>query len=247
MTDYLYTRAMASPAQRTPGVVESAGGPSGPSKTYAQTVYETIRDEIVSGVLRPGDRLGEVELARRMGTSQGPVREALARLRSQGLVDVYPHRGSFVADLTIEEARDIYETRVMVERRALSLGLRNLRVEDYAALEADVLAMTKAARAKDIVKLVAADMDFHRRIVLASGSPTLLRFWDFIEAKTRKFAATYSLLIFADPVEPAESHYRLIERMREGYGPALERELDEHLGAMWASGELEALARKSGA
>jgi DNA-binding GntR family transcriptional regulator len=207
-------------------------------------VYEAIRDEIVSGVLRPGDRLGEVELAKRMGTSQGPVREALARLRSQGLVDAYPHRGTFVAELTIEEARDVYETRALIERRALALALPLLREDDYALLELDIEAMKRAARAKDMVQLVAADMGFHRRVVAASGSPTLLRFWDLIEAKTRKFAATYSLTVFADPLEPVESHHRLIQRMREGYGPGLEQELDLHLGAIWASGELEALARE---
>ena len=212
----------------------------GPAKTYAETVYEALRDEIVSGVLKPGDRLAEVDIAKRMGTSQGPVREALARLRSQGLIEVFPHRGSFVADLTVAEARDIYATRAVLERRAMELALPRLTAEDYRQLERDVDVLAQAARDGDIVEIVAADMQFHRRIVEASGSPTLVRFWDFIEAKTRKFAATYAPIAFADPLKPALTHYRLLELMRAGYSAELEAELDRHLKAIWQSGSFDA-------
>jgi DNA-binding GntR family transcriptional regulator len=211
----------------------------GPSKTYAETVYQKLRDEIVSGVLRPGDRLAETEIAARMGTSQGPIREALARLRSQGLIQVFPHRGSFVAELTTDDARDIYNIRSILERRALELALPNLSADDYRLLESDIEEMAETARNGDTIGNVTADMRFHRRIFEASGSATLLQFWDFIEAKTRKFAATYTRIVFSDPVMPAMSHYPLIERMREGYGPDLEAELDRHLDAIWTTGEFK--------
>jgi DNA-binding GntR family transcriptional regulator len=218
----------------------------GPSKTYAETVYGRLRDEIVSGMLRPGDRLAETELAARMGTSQGPIREALARLREQGLIDVFPHRGSFVADLTADEARDIYRTRAVLERKALELAIPNLDDADYASLEHDVREMEDAARAGDVNANITADMRFHRRVFEASGSPTLLKFWDLMEAKTRKYAATFSPVVFRDPVRPVRSHYRLIECMKAGYGSELENELDRHLEAIWIENADEAVSSDLG-
>jgi DNA-binding GntR family transcriptional regulator len=226
---------MADSPVKSTGIVHTSVGPS---STYAETVYQVLRDEIVSGVLRPGDRLAETGIAARMGTSQGPIREALARLRAQGLIQVFPHRGSFVAELTLEEAKDIYSTRAILERRALELALPNLTDADYVLFESDVDEMERTARGADTIANVTADMRFHRRIFEAAGSPTLLQFWDFIEAKTRKFAAAYTSVVFSDPMKPVRSHYVLLDRMREGYGPELEAELDRHLQAIWLTGEL---------
>jgi DNA-binding GntR family transcriptional regulator len=78
------------------------------SKSFAQAVHEQLREEILAGVLRPGERLREAEVAARLGTSQGPVREAFSRLREQGFIISFPHRGSYVTEISKEEALDVY-------------------------------------------------------------------------------------------------------------------------------------------
>src|SRR5512141_2804217 len=75
----------------------------------------SIRRAIVNGVLRPGDRLMEADIAREMGISRGPVREALRQLEQEGLVISYPHRGTFVASLAADEASEIYVMRAVLE------------------------------------------------------------------------------------------------------------------------------------
>jgi DNA-binding GntR family transcriptional regulator len=206
----------------------------GPSDTYAETVYQQLRDEMFAGVLRPGDRLAETHLAKRMGTSQGPVREALARLRAQGLVVNSPHRGSFVSEISLEEVKHVYEIRRLLERYAMALALPNMGDAEYRLLESDIKEIQKHAKAKRIAEQYAADMQFHSRIYEWSGSVTLVHFWETIEAKIRKFAITHTPSVFAgDPEGPARTHEALMVQMKKGYSPALEKELDKHLAVIW--------------
>lgn len=205
-----------------------------PPGTYAEVVYQRLRDEMFSGGLRPGDRLAEVELARRMGVSQGPVREALARLRAEGLVVGRAHRGTFVSEVSVEDVKDVYAIREVLDRHALRLALPKMGSDEYALLEQDVDQMRLAVKAGDTAAQYAHDMRFHRRIYEWSGSPTLVQFWETIEAKIRQFALYWTPVAFRrDPTWPVQHHDDLIAAMKKGYGPHLERELERHLGGIW--------------
>jgi DNA-binding GntR family transcriptional regulator len=201
--------------------------------TYADVIYGRIREEILTGVVKSGDRLAELDLARRMGTSQGPVREALARLRAEGLIITFHHRGSFVSEISIEEARDTYNVRQILEPYALSLALPQMGDQEFAILEAEIERMTKAAKAGRFTDNVAHDMAFHRHIFDWSNSPILRQIWHTIEAKTRKFVAVASPTVFEDPQKPAMTHYALLNLMRQHDLPALQTELQNHLAAIW--------------
>lgn len=207
------------------------------SPTYAEAVYQQLREEILTGQLRPGDRIAETEVARRLGTSQGPVREAFTRLREQGLVISFTHRGSYVSEISVEEARDAYAVRATLERQALRLALPNMDESQYARLQEDIREMEGAAGHGDVAGNLARDMRFHRRIYEWSGSPTLVQCWGIIEVKIRKFAIVASPPVFEDPMRPVRSHYALIEQMKAGYSPELEAELDRHLSAIWLSAQ----------
>ncbi len=218
----------------------------GPSKTYAESVYHRLREEILTGQFPPGRRLAEIEVAQSMGTSQGPVREALARLRAEGLVITLPHRGSFVSEISVEEARDAYRVREVLERQALLLALPQMGIPEFSELEGEVRAMERAAKARRVVENLDHDMRFHRRIYEWSGSPTLLQLWDIIEIKIRKFAAVATPPAFTeDPLRGVESHYPLLEQMRAGYSTELEAELERHLSLIWMTRE-ELAARSAG-
>lgn len=207
------------------------------SPTYAETVYQQLREDILSGRLRPGDRIAETEVAHRIGTSQGPVREAFTRLREQGLLISFTHRGSYVSEISVDEARDAYAVRATLERQALRLALPAMDESHYEQLQEDIREMESAARNGDVAGNLARDMRFHRRIYEWSGSPTLLQCWGIIEMKIRKFAIVASPPAFEDPIRPVRSHYALIEQMKAGYSPELEAELDRHLSAIWLSAQ----------
>jgi DNA-binding GntR family transcriptional regulator len=201
--------------------------------TYSNAIYEQLREEILSGAMKPGDRLVELELARRMGTSQGPVREALARLRAEELTITLPHRGSFVSEISVEDARDTYDVRRVLEPYAHKLALPRMGEAEYRVLEEEIDRMAEAAKTGRFADNVAHDMAFHRQIFHWSGSPMLMRFWHMIEAKTRNFIAVASPAVFDDPEPQVRSHYALLELMRKGDLPALEKQLDRHLAAIW--------------
>src|SRR3954447_25484251 len=194
------------------------------SPTYAESVYQELREDILSGRLRPGDRIAETEVAKRMGTSQGPVREAFTRLREQGLLISFTHRGSYVSEISVDEARDAYAIRAALERMALKLALPNMGAAEYTQLEGDIREMEIAARDGDVARNIAHDMRFHRRIYEWSHLPTLLQCWHIVEIKIRKFAVVASPSMFEDPIRPVRSHYALMAQMKGGYSPGLEAE-----------------------
>ena len=91
--------------------------------TLWQRVHERLREQILSGKLEPGAELAEVALSEQLGVSRGPVREALGRLASEGLVTVRPRRGAVVRSLSTEEFLELYQVREALERMAVKLAV----------------------------------------------------------------------------------------------------------------------------
>ena len=122
---------------------------------------DRIREAIVRGELKLGEQVSEAQLAQRMGVSKTPVREALLRLKSEGLVEVHPQRGTFVFRLEPEQVGQLCRYRVMVE----SAAMREAMTTDAPALAAEmaklVAEMKKAERARDEEALARIDMEFH--------------------------------------------------------------------------------------
>ncbi|MBX3601475.1 MAG: GntR family transcriptional regulator [Rubrivivax sp.] len=122
---------------------------------------ERIREAIVSGELQLGAQVSEAQLAARLGVSKTPVREALLRLKNDGLVEIHPQRGTFVFRLTPAQVGQLCSYRAMVETAAL----REAFAADAAGLQREwsrcVAEMRKAERARDLRALARIDMDFH--------------------------------------------------------------------------------------
>ena len=122
---------------------------------------ERIREAIVSGELKLGEQVSEAQLAARLGVSKTPVREALLRLKGDGLVEIHPQRGTFVFRLTPAQVGQLCSYRAMVETAAL----REAFAADAAGLRREwsrcVTEMRKAERARDLRALARIDMDFH--------------------------------------------------------------------------------------
>ncbi|MEV4889820.1 GntR family transcriptional regulator [Nonomuraea sp. NPDC050547] len=109
-----------------PSFDDVVGRMSAGYKTVGQMAYDVIRECIITGVLAPGEHLRQEELAERLGVSRIPVRTALMQLESEGLVSFHPHRGAVVRTLTVEQVREIYELRVLLESHALRKSIARM-------------------------------------------------------------------------------------------------------------------------
>jgi DNA-binding GntR family transcriptional regulator len=146
--------------------------PLEPRATLADSTADALRERILAGAFAPGERLVEAEIARQLAISRGPVREALAKLREEGLVRDEPRRGWFVSALTPRDIREIYELRSALEARAAKLAIaRGSAVE----LRDRMAELRAAARAGDRERFAALDFEFHSDLTRLSGNRRLHR------------------------------------------------------------------------
>lgn len=143
-------------------------------ESLADRVYGRIRALILSGELAPGEPLRQEALAEGLGTSRTPLREALNRLASEGLIEFRPHRSAVVATFTARDIEADYEARALLEPAAARLAAERAPRETAAALESALEAQRRAGQ--DIERQFEANRGFHVALVAGSGNPHLTRF-----------------------------------------------------------------------
>ena len=202
--------------------------------SLAQRVCSQLRSEIIYGILPPGERLVELEIAERMGTSQAPVREALQRLERDGLVERRARSATYVSAPVMAEIYELFAIRSLVEGFAALHAARNISPVQCDELHELVEQMRRAARNDDTIVLVDADMDFHQRICEWSAMPTLLRVWMPLYAPIQRFIAQTRKQYFPDLVEVADTHLPIVATLRQGNGEEARRVMQEHVMLIWS-------------
>ena len=190
------------------------------SGLLSDRAYEVIRESIISGTFKPGDQLVESQLARKLNISQAPVREALKKLSHEGLVTNIPRRGSFVTEVSDEEAAQAREVRVSLEELAARLATGRLSAGHAQQLRATVAEMRVAAKSRDIAAFRVHDTAFHRTVVEASGNTYLPRLWVLIEPSLQTLQLVSSPRYVGDWTTMAQAHADLITLL-EGDDPEL--------------------------
>ena len=144
--------------------------------TSAERALTELRELILGGALTPGARLGEVELAERLGVSRTPVREALSRLAAEGLVEVAPNRGARVATWTVAELEGVFDLRISLEPQLTGFAVPNATTADIAELDGLAHRMVEVGSPgpqQDLDALVPLNRAFHDRLVALAAHPTL--------------------------------------------------------------------------
>lgn len=144
--------------------------------TTTDRVVDTLRELILRGDLAPGARLGEVELAERLGVSRTPVREALSRLAAHGLVDMAPNRGARVATWSLTELEGVFDLRSSLEPRLTALAVPRAGAADLDLLDdlaQRMLEVGLPGPRQDLEALVPLNRAFHDRIVAVADHPAL--------------------------------------------------------------------------
>lgn len=181
---------MAPSPERSPAAaVDTGAGKGGPR---GQQVVETLRSAIIMGAYEPGERLIEATLSTELGTSRGPVREALRQLENEGLVTSVPYRGAVVLGVTDEEVQEVLiPIRLTLERYSFSHALDRMTDDDVAELGKQVWLMDQAAAADDLAKHVEADLSFHEIVISASGLTHTIQIWRTIWPRIRAYFFRY--------------------------------------------------------
>lgn len=191
-----------------------------------EQVKDVLLQRIVTGELKPGERLVETRIAQELGTSQAPVREALRDLELLRLVESEPFKGTRVREFGDDELVEVYPVRAVLEDLAAREAAKRLD-GDVSLLEAEVDAMAAAARRDDVQALVEHDIAFHRLIVEAAGMPILTQCWKLLGVEGRITLTLYHT--YVEPLEAAERHRPIVEAIRSGKPAAAGREARRHV------------------
>jgi len=175
-------------------------------------VKERLLEAILDGRYPPGARIVETRVARELGTSQAPVREALRDLEALGVVETSAFRGARVRRPSADELLEAFAIRAELESLGARLAIPRLTDEDLEELAGHVREMQRAAEAGDPHAEAAADAAFHGRIVALAGNATLERVWRTLEP----FSRTYITIVApgADPRRIAEEHVPVLDALR---------------------------------
>lgn len=193
--------------------------------TTPDVIADTIREEILHGVLAPGKPLRQEELAERFGVSRLPVRDALLRLETQGLVHVYPNRGAFVISLSADEVREIYEMRILLEGDLLERAVPRLTADDWRRIDA---ANAESVRSANGPEWVEGDWAFHRALYEPAGRPRQLATIEQLRAAVARYWTVRDAL----PSHSAEwlaDHDAILAACRARASVAARRRLEDHV------------------
>jgi DNA-binding GntR family transcriptional regulator len=195
----------------------------------ADQVKERLLEAILDGTYPPDSRIVETAVAKELGTSQAPVREALRGLEALGIVEITPFRGARVRRLDSGELLEAYVVRSAIEVLGARLAVPAMTEEDVAQILDTGRRMQEAAKSGDGRAVAMIDASLHEQIMQLSGNATLLRVWRSLEP----FSRTYITLAgpHSDPQWSAGLHDPMLEavsaRDAEALVKAIERHFDE--------------------
>jgi DNA-binding GntR family transcriptional regulator len=142
-------------------------------QTLREKILETIRDAILKGTLKPGERVSEPDLAERFGISRTPIREAFRQLESEGYLQVVPRKGAVVASLSERDIEEFYAIKIILEGFAAKMAAENLTEKDIERLESINERLQKMADEGDVKKFFRVHNEFHEIFIKAAGNDKL--------------------------------------------------------------------------
>jgi DNA-binding GntR family transcriptional regulator len=179
-------------------------------KPLREVVFETLREAIIKGVLKPGERLMEKQLAENMGVSRTPVREAIRKLELEGFVRVIPRKGTYVSEISFTDVREIYEIRASLEALACGLAAQRAAPEQieemkrYLAEEKDYLVI------EDLSLTVKTDVGLHELIYQATSNERIMGIMNNLKKHLYRLRST-SLAYPGRKEKSLEEHQEIVQ------------------------------------
>ncbi len=176
-------------------------------------MLDAIREAIINGILKPRERLMEIQLADELGVSRTPIREALRKLELEGFIVMVPRKGAYVADISFKDIADIFEIRAALEGLAAGLAAERITDEELEAMERHLVEKADAIHNHDMERLVEVDTKFHESIYRASRNERLLPIINNLREQIQRFRAT-SLAYPGRMKQSLEEHRALVEAIQ---------------------------------
>ncbi len=197
-------------------------------KTKRDLAYEEIKKLILSGKLSGDMSISENVLAKMLGMSRTPVRDALRRLEMDGFVRIIPSQGVVIREVSINEVKEIYDMRIALEEFVTKELADVLSDKDFSNLEKILKKQEEACKKKDAVAFHEEDRNFHDYLMRAYGNSMIT---DFIaRLRDRIEGINIDMLKVPGNMETFYAeHKRILEALRKGDGEAAAKEMDEHL------------------
>ena len=198
--------------------------------TLMQLAYNELRESIITNTIKPGDVLSEQQIAQELNISRTPVREALAILESEGLVEIRRGIGAFVKPLSYEDILNIFEVRRPLEELAVNSAIHFITEEDIRTMRerfTAMLAQCENNEPMDAAEFASLDADFHDMIIERSKNPYVQRFMRTINSNVRRIQMM--VRIINDPRDAVVQHLRLLDLMEKRDLAGLQAELENHI------------------
>lgn len=187
-----------------------------------------LREAILSGELRPGDPLVETDLAKQLGISRAPVREALQILGKEGLVDIRSYHSTTVRRMTRTDIEELYSMRTLLECFALRRMMARANPDDVATLRAHYDVMLTAGQAQNIKRMNELDRAFHNDLIALSGHSLLISMWQTVAMRVQQVMALRNRRN-TDVTQIARNHLPIIEAIEAGEVEQAVRLLQDHI------------------
>ncbi|WP_282609532.1 GntR family transcriptional regulator [Pelagibius sp. Alg239-R121] len=198
----------------------------------SEQIYARLREVIVAGRIAPGTALHEPSITKQFGTSRTPVREALLRLRDEGLIDIKKQSGTFVAPIDPDRVVEGMIVRESLEPRLAAMAAEKMTDRILADLIFETGQMTKAVESGNSLLFIASDDNFHRILLDASGFPHIVEIIQRVNAHLDRVR----YLSASEPVRAQtalDEHHAMIERLRAGDATGAAEMLLAHLEGSW--------------
>ena len=179
-------------------------------------VFNTLRQAILTGELKPGERLMEIHLADKLGVSRTPIREAIRKLELEGLVTMIPRKGAEVARITEKSMNDVLEVRRAMDALCAELACERITDEETEQLRQACVAFETAVKTRDVKKIAQADVELHDIIVKATGNQRLVQLINNLSEQMYRYRFEY--------IKDTSQHQRLIEEHRVIYESILKKD-----------------------
>ena len=193
-----------------------------------EVVCETLRDAVRRGVLKPGERLMEIQLAEELGVSRTPVREAIRKLEMEGYVIMMPRRGTYIADLSIRDVNEVFEIRTSLESLASGLAAERITEEELEKLQRLLVEIGAHIKNGDMESIVRTDTEFHDLLYQASRNTRLVGIISNLREQLTRFRTT-SMSFPGRLKATLEEHRKIVEAIAQGDEKAARKAAEHHM------------------
>jgi len=199
--------------------------------TLRNQIYQDIKDAVIGGQLRPGQRLREQDLSKDMGVSRGPIREAILLLEREGLLVTQTHRETTVANVETKEVeRLLNPLRILLESYCLQTILARLNDNHVEALEKILNELIDACKNEDLGDIVKKDLQFHEYLVSLTDEPYLISLWSGVSSRiVFHFMNNSHMHQKNDFTQLINEHRELLDAIKTKDWEAIEPVLQRHI------------------